>query len=177
MRKANQIKYIVLHCSAGFGNIESMRAFWKSKGWLRVGYHIVVDLEGNPHVLLPFDQVSNGVLGFNTESINICYIGGVENVGTAKKPIWKGKDTRTEQQKIALQNAVVKAVEWLRENGNDCSNVTILGHRDFSPDQNGNGKIESWERIKECPSFDVIPEFAGMQNALNNKVATLPKKK
>ena len=35
----------------------------------------------------------------------------------------------------------------------------VVGHRDLSPDLNGNGVIEKFERIKECPCFDAIPEF------------------
>jgi N-acetyl-anhydromuramyl-L-alanine amidase AmpD len=31
----------------------------------------------------------------------------------------------------------------------------ILGHRDLSPDLNGDGKITPDEFIKACPSFDV----------------------
>jgi len=173
MSRATKIKYIVLHCSAGFGNIESIQKFWKSKGWVSPGYHIIVDLDGLPHQLLDFEKISNGVAGFNSESINICYIGGIEVVNGK----YKGKDTRTTLQTIAMDNSIVKAVEWLRSKGNDCSDVTILGHRDFSPDQSGNGKIESWERIKECPSFDVIPEYSELQLALNGKVAKLPKRK
>lgn len=34
-------------------------------------------------------------------------------------------------------------------------NAVVLGHRDFSRDQNGNGIIDRWEWIKSCPSFDV----------------------
>jgi N-acetyl-anhydromuramyl-L-alanine amidase AmpD len=34
-------------------------------------------------------------------------------------------------------------------------NVKIIGHRDLSPDLNGNGVIEPFEFMKACPSFDV----------------------
>jgi N-acetylmuramoyl-L-alanine amidase len=34
-------------------------------------------------------------------------------------------------------------------------NATILGHRDLSPDKNGDGVIERSEWVKHCPSFDV----------------------
>ena len=30
----------------------------------------------------------------------------------------------------------------------------LCGHRDLSPDLNGNGEIEPEEWIKECPCFD-----------------------
>ena len=38
----------------------------------------------------------------------------------------------------------------------------IQGHRDFSPDTNHNGVVDPWERIKECPCFDAIPEYADL---------------
>lgn len=177
--RAQQIKYIALHCSAGFGDIAAMQKFWRSQGWKTDGYHIVIDLNGVPHNLVPLDHDSNGVKGYNGQTINICYIGGVEVVKDAKgNKTYKGKDTRTEAQKIAQDNAIVTVVEWLRANGNDCTDVMILGHRDFSPDQNGNGVIESWERIKECPSHDTINEKKALQEALTgSKKMLIPSKR
>lgn len=37
--------------------------------------------------------------------------------------------------------------------------VTVAGHRDFSPDLDGDGKIEPEEWVKECPCFDVRTEM------------------
>lgn len=158
MRTAKGILYIAIHCSAGFGKRASIEAFWKSKGWKSPGYHILIDTDGTIHNLLPFAATSNGVLGFNNETINICYIGGVENIGTTKKPIWKAKDTRTEAQITAIKTCINEAQHWLKQNGNT-NKIIIQGHRDFSPDLNKNGIIESWERIKECPSFDAKKEY------------------
>ena len=39
---------------------------------------------------------------------------------------------------------------------------SIKGHRDTSPDKNHNGKIDKWEWVKECPSFDAKTEYAGI---------------
>jgi len=158
MRTAKGIKYIAIHCSAGFGKLPSIEAFWKSKGWKSPGYHRLIDVDGTIHNLLAFSKTSNGVLGFNEQTINICYIGGVENIGTTKKPIWKADDTRTEAQKTAIKTCIIEAEHWLQQNGNT-NKIIIQGHRDFSPDLNKNGIIESWERIKECPSFDAKKEY------------------
>ena len=158
MRTTKGIKYIAIHCSAGFGKRDSIEAFWKTKGWKSPGYHRLIDTDGTIHNLLDFDQNSNGVLGFNSKTINICYIGGIENTGTKKKPIWRAKDTRTEAQKVALETCIKEAQEWLQKNKNT-NKIIIQGHRDFSPDKNKNGIIESWERIKECPSFDAKTEY------------------
>jgi len=35
----------------------------------------------------------------------------------------------------------------------------VCGHRDLSPDLNGNGEIEPEEWIKQCPCFEVAKEF------------------
>ena len=158
MRTAKGIKYIAIHCSAGFGKRESIEAFWKTKGWKSPGYHRLIEVDGTIHKLLDFSKTSNGVLGFNEQTINICYVGGVENKGTAQKPIWKAKDTRTEAQKTAIKSCIKEAQEWLKNNANT-NKIIIQGHRDFSPDLNKNGIIESWERIKECPSFDAKKEY------------------
>lgn len=158
MRTAKGIKYIAIHCSAGFGKRESIEAFWKTKGWKSPGYHRLIEVDGTIHKLLDFSKTSNGVLGFNEQTINICYVGGVENKGTAQKPVWKAKDTRTEAQKTAIKSCVKEAQEWLKNNANT-NKIIIQGHRDFSPDLNKNGIIESWERIKECPSFDAKKEY------------------
>lgn len=158
MRTAKGIKYIAIHCSAGFGKLASIQAFWKSKGWSSPGYHRLIDVDGTTHNLHPFASTSNGVLGFNEQTINVCYIGGVENIGTEKSPIWKAKDTRTEAQKAAIKICIKEAQHWLEQNKNT-NKIIIQGHRDFSPDLNKNGIIESWERIKECPSFDAKKEY------------------
>jgi N-acetylmuramoyl-L-alanine amidase (T3 lysozyme) len=75
----------------------------------------------------------------------VAYIGGIDREG-------KGVDNRTPEQKAAL-------LDLLRELKRQYPTASILGHRDFSPDKNGNGIVDPWERIKECPCFDAIPEY------------------
>lgn len=163
MRKAKDVNNIVIHCSAGFGDVDSIKRFWKNTlGWNQVGYHLIVDLNGDIHVLADFSAITNGVAGNNTNSIHICYIGGVERAGKDKhgQTIFKGLDTRTPAQKYALHKCILKAKEWLQANGKDTSkNLLVCGHYDFSPDQNKDGVIATWERIKECPSFDARREY------------------
>ena len=154
MRTAKGITHIAIHCSAGFGNRASIEAFWKTKGWKSPGYHRLIDVDGTVHKLLDFSKTSNGVLGHNETTINICYIGGVEK----KDDKWIAKDTRTLEQGCAIQYCIAEAKGWLQNQGNT-NKIIIQGHRDFSPDLNGNGIIEPWERIKECPSFDAKNEY------------------
>lgn len=163
------IDYFIEHCTAGFGNVASIQRFWKNTlGWKSPGYHRVIDLDGTIHYLLPFDQVSNGVKGYNHNSLNFSYIGGVEptNVNVAK-------DTRTDAQKESMLICIEEGFNWCKKH-QAIDDIIIQGHRDFSPDKNGTGVIESWERIKSCPSYDVIDEHWYLMgskalNALNAK--------
>lgn len=175
--RASKIKYIVIHCSAGFGELESIQNHWKTLGWKSPGYHRLINRDGIVYNLASFDSVTNGVKGYNSNSIHICYIGGVEASGKDSKGnvIYKAKDTRTEAQSIKIIECILEALNWLKANGNNLTEIKILGHRDFSPDINGNGLIESWERIKECPSFDAIKEYGWIvYSNENNKAFDLP---
>ena len=72
------IKRIFIHCSAGFGDVESIKRHWKSIGWKSPGYHRIIAEDGEVFQLAPYDQVTNGVKYYNSTSIHICYIGGVD---------------------------------------------------------------------------------------------------
>lgn len=148
------IKNIVIHCTAGHGNLESIQRFWRDvRKWKSPGYHYFIDYDGTVTRLAPLHSVTNGVAGHNSNSIHIAYRGGV-----SKTNVNKAEDTRTQEQKEAIIKTIQEVLFHLKHT-QSISNVAILGHRDFSPDKNGNGVIDSWERIKECPSFDAIPEY------------------
>jgi N-acetylmuramoyl-L-alanine amidase len=153
--RANNIMYIVVHCQAGHGTLASMQNFWKTVlGWKSPGYATWIDYDGTRHKLSNYNNPTNGVAGFNSESLHLSYRGGVlqENVKTAA-------DTRTQAQRNAILQEILDMLHWLHDNGNDLQNVMVLGHYQFSTDKNKNGIIESWERIKECPSFDAKAEY------------------
>lgn len=159
MPKPQEVEAITIHCTAGFGSIESIKKYWKEVlGWKSPGYHIIIDLYGKLHIIAPFENYTNGVKGKNGKLIHISYIGGVEKKGNK----YIGKDTRNEAQKRGIIEAIEMAQEWLAKNGICPCKIPIKGHRDFSPDLNKNGIIDSWERIKECPSFDAIPEYKNL---------------
>lgn len=157
--KASAVKYIVIHCSAGYGDLNSIIKYWVNVlKWAIGGYHRFVDFDGKITELYPFETVVNGVKGYNDKAIHICYRGGI------KKDNYKiAEDTRTRQQKEMLVTCIIEALVWITNNGGDVSKVKILGHRDLSPDKNANGVIDSWERIKECPSFNAITEYQYLQ--------------
>ncbi|MBT0607649.1 peptidoglycan recognition protein family protein [Aequorivita echinoideorum] len=159
MRK---VRNIVIHCTAGHSNAEAVQSYFtrpKSKGgrgWKKGGYHRIIEKDGTIKKMYDFSEITNGVAGHNSDTIHISYVGGVEilDVNTAK-------DTRTPYQKNALHTCIHEAIKWCKENGQDITkDLGVVGHRDFSKDGNANGVIESWERIKSCPSFDVLPEYS-----------------
>lgn len=61
------------------------------------------------------------------------------------------KDTRTEWQKHSMRVLVKVLLK-------DYPGSKVCGHRDLSPDLNGNGEIEPEEWIKACPCFEVKTE-------------------
>ena len=66
-------------------------------------------------------------------------------------------DTRTPEQRAALR----LLVHQLQERFPGCR---VCGHRDLSPDRNGNGEIEPEEWIKACPCFEVKEESYALQS-------------
>lgn len=134
-----QIKYIVIHCTATPQNttIQSIKNYWKNVlKWKSVGYHLIVKADGSYERLADDSEVTNGVAGYNSNSIHISYIGGIDSKG-------RGLDTRTEAQKKTL----LSLVKTMRSR---YPNAKIQGHRDFP-------KVS-----KECPSFDAIKEYKGI---------------
>ena len=144
------IKYIAVHCTASsqHATIKELLLEFKRKGWSKPGYHYIVDVSGKVFNTLSEDEVSNGVKGFNSNLINIAYIGGIDTKG---KPV----DNRTEEQKKSLL-LLLKALK------KKYPNAIIQGHRDFSPDTNKNGIVDPWERIKACPCFDAKVEYKNL---------------
>lgn len=128
--------------------IEGLKQEFKRKGWVNPGYHYVVSPDGKITQLLDEDKVSNGVKGFNSVSINVAYIGGIDATG---KPV----DNRTPAQKSSL-------LSLLKLLHRKYPAAVIQGHRDFSPDLNKDGKITPNEWMKVCPCFNAKEEYAGL---------------
>ena len=109
------IDYIVLHCTATSksAKVSSIQKYWKERlGWKNPGYHFIVEQDGNIKQLQDLDKPTNGVRGYNSNSIHISYIGG------------KQVDDRTPEQEIALE-AIVKVLHAM------FPKAKIQGHRDF----------------------------------------------
>lgn len=141
-----EINYIVIHCTAGSAQQKTSDIinYWKYKlGWKSYGYHFLISEDGTIENLTRIESESNGVKGHNHDSIHVCYKGG-----------WNGTDTRTPAQKRSM-DATVRTLKAR------FPKATVLGHRDLSPDLNGDGKITPNEWVKLCPCFDAKKEYNG----------------
>jgi hypothetical protein len=83
------------------------------------------------------------VAGFNSVALGISLVGGIDRSG-------KPEHNATPEQMAGLEARLGALVGLYPD-------AKICGHRDLSPDRNGNGVIEPGEWIKACPCFDVIP--------------------
>lgn len=139
-----RINYLVLHCTATpegrAVSVAEIDSWHRARGFRTIGYHYVVGLDGTIGKGRDDSEAGAHVAGHNGDSIGICYVGGLDAAG-------RPKDTRTPAQRTAL-------LSLLRQLRKQYPKALILGHRDFSPDLNGNGIVEPSEWIKACPCFD-----------------------
>ena len=131
-----EIRDIIVHCSAtkpsqDFG-VNDIRRWHVGQGWSDVGYHFIVKLDGTIEKGRPISVIGAHVKGFNSNSIGVCYIGGVDESG-------KPSDTRTEAQKESLDQLLTYLAYRF--------NAPISGHNDYTG-------------AKSCPSFKAKEQYA-----------------
>lgn len=138
-----QIKRIFVHCTASSQKwgVTELQAEFKAKGWKNPGYHKVITADGIVHSMLEIEKVSNGVQGYNSTSINVAYVGGIDGKG-------KAVDNRTDAQKVSLR-------KLLAELHIRFPNATIMGHRDIW----GSDKSK-WKKM--CPCFNAMEEYRNL---------------
>lgn len=154
---------IVIHCSAspngdslfrgslgqpGFTTpINTIDAWHAERGFLRdvqarrcfnpdlaaIGYHYVIYRNGVSVSGRAEQEPGAHAKGYNQKSLGICLI---------------GTDQYTPEQWQTLRELIT----LLQKRYPD---ARIVGHRDLSPDRNGNGGVEPDEWTKTCPGFDV----------------------
>ena len=130
------INKVLIHCSATPQGrdvkIETIKDWHVGhNGWSDIGYHYVIELDGEIKEGRPVEITGAHCRGQNKFSIGICYVGGMNKSNT------KPKDTRTDQQKESL----IKLIKKLKK---EHTILSVHGHNEFSN--------------KACPSFDVADE-------------------
>ena len=149
VKTMRKISLIVIHCSATrvdrdftAKDVDTAHRFRGFSCW---GYHYYIRKSGQIEPMRDEDTVGAHARGFNAISLGVCYEGGLDENG-------KAADTRTSRQKEAMHRLVSELLQRYPD-------AKVVGHRDLSPDTNYNGIVDPWERIKECPCFEVIEEF------------------
>jgi len=139
-----------------------------------IGYHYVIDLTGEVWSGRHLDEVGAHAANFNARSVGICLVGGAERQAQYTPQQWKSL-----QQVVAM---------LLAEYGLPCAAPRrsfskahplgytvaggVCGHRDLSPDTNGNGLVEPFEWVKTCPGFDVRAWLAGGMQPLAGHITS-----
>jgi N-acetylmuramoyl-L-alanine amidase len=131
------ITAIVVHCAATPNGKPFTAAdidrWHRERGWRKIGYHYVILLGGTVETGRELWEVGAHTEGNNSKTIGICMIGTDKFTELQWRALW----TLHEQLYGMFPHAA-----W-------------LGHRDYSPDRNGDGQIQPWEWTKTCPGFDV----------------------
>lgn len=147
MRK---IDYLIIHCSATReGHIltpEALDLEHRRRGFRMTGYHYYIRRDGTTVLTRPLELVGAHTKGYNKHSIGICYEGGLDARGNPK-------DTRTPEQRSALRQLTAQLLHRFK------GNIRVCGHRDLSPDLDGDGTVQPREWTKQCPCFDVGKEL------------------
>lgn len=141
--------FIVIHCSATKEGAElspsELDEMHRKRGFDGCGYHFYIRRNGRVYPMRSLDTMGAHVKGYNHLSIGICYEGGLDARGNPA-------DTRTHRQKQSIM-AVIKSLQKVFRI------KQVLGHRDLSPDLDGDGVVEPHEWVKVCPCFDAMQEY------------------
>jgi N-acetylmuramoyl-L-alanine amidase len=131
--KGKAIRRVFIHCTATRAGQDvsaaTIRKWHKDRGWSDIGYHFVIRLDGRIEKGRAEDRPGSHVAGFNTGSIGVVYVGGLDAQG-------KPADTRTPAQRDAMRALVAALVRAY-------PGSQVLGHRDASPDKDGDGVVEA----------------------------------
>jgi hypothetical protein len=181
------IKKIIIHCSATPNGrrdtLSSIDAGHKARGFRRnsqyvrshnpelkhIGYHRIILADGTRRTGRHLEEIGSHVRGNNSDSI------GVMMMGTDKfsEQQWIGLREEIMQLAREILNKKITSVEQclnaLKEAG-----ITIGGHRDFSPDLNGDGQVTRNEWLKICPGFSVADWIKGGMAPMKNHIIEVP---
>jgi N-acetylmuramoyl-L-alanine amidase len=79
------IEKIIVHCAATREGqhikTDTIRNWHLKRGWSDIGYHYVIELDGTIGIGRPIERSGAHTKGLNSNSIGVCYVGGVETDG------------------------------------------------------------------------------------------------
>lgn len=163
-----KITDIIIHCAAT-PNGKDIRArdidaMHKARGFKRssqasrefnpdlkhIGYHYVICVDGTIETGRGVEEIGAHVQGNNSKSIGICMIG----LNKYTKEQWKSLKDLVMRLARLIQGRMLQTVDSVLNAFKEMG-IKVAGHRDYSPDYDKNGIIDSRDWLKTCPSFDV----------------------
>lgn len=143
--RMRRIDTIVIHCTATRADCplppSRLDRMHRERGFRCCGYHYYIRTDGTVFPMRPVECEGAHARGYNATSVGIAYEGGLDAGG-------RPADTRTAAQKDAMCALVRRLVKEFPVR-------RVVGHRDLSPDADGDGKVEPEEWTKVCPCFEV----------------------
>jgi Putative peptidoglycan-binding domain-containing protein len=138
LKSKRSINKLIVHCTATEEgkeySVAEIRKWHLKRGFSDIGYHFLIGLDGVIHTGRPIDKSGAHTAGYNTHSIGICYVGGLDKNH-------KAKDTRTPEQKASL-------LQLLKDLKKIYPKATIHGHYEFAN--------------KACPCFKPKEEYKSL---------------
>lgn len=136
---------LVVHCSATRRDqdigAQQITQWHLQKGWSTIGYHYVIRRNGSLENGREETSVGAHVAGHNEESIGICLVGGIDLLGKPENNFTAGQFETLHRLLGELRGRYPA--------------TRIVGHRDLSPNRNGDKPVTPDQWLKACPSFDV----------------------
>ena len=125
---------LVVHCAAttptqDIGAAEIRTWHVEERGWSDIGYHYVIRRNGTVETGRPVTDVGAHVAGYNSETVGICLVGGINERGDPDANYTDAQWNSLYGLLVALRVRYPQA--------------RICGHRDFP------------NVLKACPSFAV----------------------
>ncbi len=122
-----------------------------------IGYHYVIDLDGTTWAGRHLDEVGAHAVNFNTRSVGVCLVGGAEPQARYTAAQWRSLRILVQ---LLLKECGIRygyAARFPKPSDPKVAVWTggVIGHRDLSPDLNGDGQILRDEWLKTCPGFEV----------------------
>ena len=137
------IKRVVVHCSDSDDSLDIGRkeidGWHKQRGFvsptgIHIGYHWVVRRDGSIEAGRPESEVGAHVKGHNSNTIGV---------------VWVGRKAPSAEQYRALLNKLRDICDRYK-----IKIENVVGHRELSPDLDGDGTVEANEWTKTCPNLD-----------------------
>ena len=145
------ITLIVLHCSGTKTtqryNFQQCKDDHLKRGYVDIGYHYLLRATAR---YMRDDRC--GKRGRTARAITKTASASATRVASMR---W---DTRTKAQRQSMRALLERLVAQF-------PSAIILGHRDLSPDLDGDGHISPDEWTKQCPCFDALWDYENLEPA------------